>query len=42
MYEAPSITELGPVADMTEALASGALTDAAFPEDTDPADFTFS
>ena len=42
MYEAPSITELGTVADMTNEAAAGAATDAAFPIGTPPGDITFS
>ena len=42
MYEAPAIEELGTVAEMTEASASGAYTDAAFPIATKSEDITFS
>jgi hypothetical protein len=42
MYEAPSITELGTVADITNASTSGPATDALFPIGTPQGDLTFS
>lgn len=42
MYEPPSITELGTLAEMTQAGIPGSRTDAAFPAGTPRGDVTFS
>jgi hypothetical protein len=41
-YEAPAITELGTIVEMTRAQGPGNLTDAAFPVGTPRDDVTFS
>lgn len=42
MYEAPSIIELGTVADVTMGGVDGNLTDATFPSETPRDELTFS
>lgn len=41
-YQPPRITELGTVAGLTQGLKTGPRLDAAFPDNTDFEDLTFS
>ncbi len=41
-YEAPMLTVVGTIAEVTQGSASGAATDASFPAGTPFADLTFS